>query len=238
MKNKINVKNLSGQTSKENIRFSYIKRCSDKKLKEFTIIGFKTKFSNKFVFSLNIKKIQFLTIFNIIGLLLELFLIMRYRNIMVIIYTIVILIYVLSYVIFLNNKEEIKLHGAEHMMINSYETYKKIVDIETVKTQSIISYKCGSIYFAILFTVYVVMILTKFPIPITFIASMIFKIRFINKIFYPFEKILVKVPDEEQLLLAKFTFDLLIEIMEDGLEDEEEINKYILEYIDKCNEKN
>lgn len=237
MGNKIDVKKLSGQTSSDNIRFSYVKRCSDKKIKEFTIIGFKNKFNNKFIFLLKTKNLTFLHLFNIIGLLLEILLFIYCRSIMVIIYTVIMVINILAYIMFLNNDNLLGLHGAEHMMLNSYESYGRIISIESIKKQSILSNRCGSILFVIQFIIYVLMLVTKLPIPISFVAYMLFKLIFLRKIFLPFEKVLVKIPDDEQLFLAKYTFDLLIEIIEKGIENESEINSYILGYIDKCNGK-
>lgn len=236
MANVINSKKLCGNTESECIQFGYTKRCEDGILRTFYIIGSRNIFNNKYIFSLKIEKLRFMYLMNIIGIIAEFYFLIHYMKFMLIIYAIFIFIKTVTFIIVFNNLSLRSLHGAEHMMINSYTIYNKKVEMEDIKKQSIISYKCGSIIYMTQVIAFIFILITKFPIPLGLISYILFIIKPISKLLALFELLTVEKPDEEQLLLAKSTFDLLIEAMEQGLEDEEEIKKYIEEYSSSYNE--
>lgn len=228
---------IGGSTFASNeLEFCTIKRFKDGKKRKITVHGVISDFENgniKFFVYVKEKKYLFL---KTILVILEFLLLIYFRKFIMKFYFISLIIQLLVVTVCVDFSLK-QLHGAEHMVINSYiSENSKIKSIDMVKKYSIISDECGITYFSIKIFSFVIMILTKLPIVLGLLAYILFKIPIIRNIFSYFERLSVKKPNDKQLYFASVTFNLLIDILEKDLGDKEEIEIFAKEYEESCNE--
>lgn len=138
----------------------------------------------------------------------------------------------IGYLMFMKFSEISKFHGAEHKVLNAYDSQKKI-DVEIVMSESRLSRNCGTNFIVyIIVLALIAFLINQFILPIHYlivsavliIMNYIYFIdkKFIHNILKPFiflgilnQKLLgTREPDLKHVNLAIITFNKLLELQE------------------------
>lgn len=204
------IKNLEGSSSKSYISFSSGK----------TKVIAKSDINGKICLTVEEQKTydEFYwkiinKLFVIVCLVIEMFFIKNCKIVSNIVYSLAIVVYLFSlYHLYNISRRSFRNHAAEHMMINAYNSIKRVPTIEEAKKFSRFSLNCGDRKYVINFICIVINIVFKFNIPYFALSMAISNLKIIKIIALPIQFFSTNVPSDSNLTLAREALKKLEEI--------------------------